>query len=166
MCYDLDEFNTGLAIDPNHAIPVFAFLWDFVHCLAISVKGSPNQVTLKDFVSELAQSKIWWIVWQKPLREELQTLFNMPAWSSAGCWTSISSSKTGAHNLYHTDSYKTPIIPYMQVSCNIRPCYYSLSGHSHLLPSRVVENREDMVFISWAKFCLQRSKYARGLQVQ
>lgn len=69
-------------------------------------------------------------------------------------------------NLYHTDSYKTPIIPYMQVSFNTSPCYYSLSGHSHLLPSRVVENREDMVFISWAKFCLQRSKYARGLQVQ
>ena len=70
------------------------------------------------------------------------------------------------NNLYHTDSYKTPIIPYMQVSYNTSPCYCSLSGHSHLLPSRVVENREDMVFISWAKFCVQRRKYARGLQVQ
>ena len=26
VCYGLDEFNTGLAVDPNYAIPVFAFL--------------------------------------------------------------------------------------------------------------------------------------------
>lgn len=49
------------------------------------------------------------------------------------------------------------------------PCYFFCrsTGHSHLLPSRVVENKEDMFVISWAKNTIYRgNKEAKGLQVQ
>ena len=165
MCYDLNEFNTRLTVDPNHAIPVFAFLWGFVHCLVISVKGSPNQVTLKHLWTSTVTGLLNGLTKAsraKSFRHFLICLHDL--WLDAEF--QVPHPKQEHNNLYHTDSYKTPIIPYMQVSYNTSPCYCSLSGHSHLLPSRVVENREDMVFISWAKFCLQRRKYARGLQVQ